>query len=403
MTEKKSRFVSHQLIIDLFASLIFAFSVLTVVRMSVLYEKIADVSTLHLFSVILLTELFVFIRRIRIRLLPMFLLHVLPVAGYLFIMSAILTQGGRKNITESLIYLGVMAVANLGYSMLWRFRIASISDITYDIFIASIALHLILFVITVGTLRQVVILHALLIVCVFLAARQIYTFDTKYSHNAQSGARSVRQAKRQNYMTIVFISGGIILALLILNTIPISTILSALRSFIVMIGRFFRRLLPAEGDSDPNEKLIAPKDDGGNGEEPFFVQILFVVFAVVIACVFLATVFKAFCLFLKKFHMEGPMERIKASDDAVVDIIEEIYEEEEPRSFMKDFGDGYEREIRKKYYKTVQKAIRSGTRIDPSYTPEQIKSALKEKGDPSISELTSLYESVRYSMKSTDG
>ena len=62
-------------------------------------------------------------------------------------------------------------------------------------------------------------------------------------------------------------------------------------------------------------------------------------------------------------------------------------------------ADGYEREIRKKYYKTVQKAIRSGTRIDPSYTPEQIETALKENGEPSIAELTSQYESVRYSQK----
>ena len=51
------------------------------------------------------------------------------------------------------------------------------------------------------------------------------------------------------------------------------------------------------------------------------------------------------------------------------------------------------------YYKTVQKSIHAGTKVDPSYTPKQIESVLKQNGDQSISELTSLYESVRYSEK----
>ena len=403
MTEKKSRFASYQLSIDLFASLIFAFTVLTLVRMAVLYEGVIDLRFRHLFSVILLTELFVFIRRLRIRLVPMILLHILPIVLYLFVMALILTQEGRKNITLGLIYLGFMAVVNLLYSMFWRFKTVSISTVTHDLFVASMALHLILVVISRGSLRRSVMLNVFLILCAYLVARQLYTFDTKYYHNTHSGNPSVTQAKRQNYMTIVFISAGILLSLLIANSIPINTILSALRSFVFMAGKFFSRLLRTEDEELDPEKIVPPENYGGEGEEPFFVQILFAIFAVVLVIVFLAAVFKAFFLFIRQFQTEKSLDKVGVTDDAVVDIIEEIYEEEEPRPLMKDFGDGYEREIRKKYYKTVQKAIRAGTRIDPSYTPEQIESALKEKGDPSISELTSLYETVRYSKKDSEG
>ncbi|MBO4687827.1 MAG: hypothetical protein J5636_04880 [Clostridiales bacterium] len=398
MSEKKSRFVSYQLITDLFASLIFAFSVLTLVRMAVLYEGVIDLRYRHLFSVVILAEIFVFVRRLRIKLIPMVLLHILPIAGYLFAMYGILTLEGRRGIPSSLIYLGFMATLNLIYSMFWRFKLTSISSVTHDLFVASMALHLILVIISRGSLRQSVMLNVFLIVCAYLIARQLYTFDTKYYHNTQSGTQAVKQAKQQNYLTIFFISGGIVLALLLLTTIPISSITSSLRSIFVMIGRFFSRVLPEESEFE-EETMEYPESSEGGGGEPVFVQILFVLFSVVIVVAFLIAIFKAFCMFVQKFHMEGPPDISKGEEDAVVDIIEEIFEEEESHSSEKDFGEGYEREIRKKYYKTVQKAIRSGTRIDPSYTPEQIETALKENGEPSISELTSQYESVRYSQK----
>ena len=401
MTEKKSRFVSYQLVTDLFASLIFALTVLTVIRMAALYEGIIDLSFLQMYSVLLLPELFVFVRRLRIKLIPMVLLHVLPVAAYLSAMAAILTYQGRRSITSGLLYLGFMAALNLIYSMFWRFRKASISAVTHDMFVASMALHLILVLVSRGNLRQAVMLNVFLVVCVYLIARQLYTFDANFAHNTQSSNRSVRQTQRQNYMNIFFIAGGIILALLLLTTIPISTISASLHTYGVKIGNFFSRLLPEPSDSAPNEPMELSKPMAGDGHEPFFVQIFFVLFSVVIVCAFLVAVFKAFHMFLKHFHMESPMEINRSTEDAVVDIIEEIYEEE-PRPKEKDFGEGQEREIREKYYSTVQKAIRSGTRIDPSFTPEQIESALKEKGDPSLTELTPLYESVRYGKKNNE-
>ena len=432
MTEKKSRFSTNQLNIDLFASLIFAFTILTIACMGLLYVQIIDLGYLHLFSVIILTEVFVLIRRIRIKLVPMFLLHVGAMALYLWGMSFLLTWQGKKDIQAGLIFLGVMATANLVYSMLRRFQKSSVS-VTHDVFIASLALHLVLYIIAsivdmgtktegwssagntfvtlvhslsdTGSTRHFILLNAILIVCVYLVARQLYTFDTKYHHNTHSSTQPVKQVTRQNHLTIVFIFGGILLTLLVLNTIPVSTILSGLRSLVVMIGRFFAQFLPNDkgsigGPTDtPTQEDDMQLPDPGDGGEPLFVQILIVMFVVFVIIMFLVAVYKAFRRFLKLFHIEESVEKVKGADDAVVDIIEEVPQDKKSRFAKKDFGTGYEREIRKKYYKTVQKAIHAGTKVDPSYTPKQIESALKRQGDPSISELTSLYESVRYSEK----
>lgn len=404
VNEKKSIFVANQLVADLIASLIFAFSVLTVVRMVVLYERTIDLSYIQLLSVFLLTELFVFVRRLRIKLVPMLLLHALPVAGYLFVMSVLLAKGGRKNISECLFFLALMATLNLVYSMFWRFRITSLSSDTYDVFVASMALHLVLTLISKGTLRQSVMQNAFLVVCVFLVARQLYTFDAKYSHNIHSGTTAVKQAKRQNCMTIFLIAGGLILALLILKTVPSGkiggTILTAIRSFVVMIGSFFSRFLSEEKVSHTNGKFKLPEQsEDTSGEEPILVQILFTIVSVVIVLAILVVVFKAFLALLRKFHWEKTSVKKQDTNGAVVDIIEKIHTDKKPVFTKKDFGEGYERKIRKKYYKIVQKAIRSGIRIDPSYTTAQIKAALNKSGDPSFAELTFLYESVRYGKK----
>ena len=337
MTEKKSRFSTNQLNIDLFASLIFAFTILTIACMGLLYVQIIDLGYLHLFSVIILTEVFVLIRRIRIKLVPMFLLHVGAMALYLWGMSFLLTWQGKKDIQAGLIFLGVMATANLVYSMLRRFQKSSVS-VTHDVFIASLALHLVLFIIAsivdmgtktegrssagntfvtlvhslsdTGSTRHFILLNAILIVCVYLVARQLYTFDTKYHHNTHSSTQPVKQVTRQNHLTIVFIFGGILLALLVLNTIPVSTILSGLRSLVVMIGRFFAQFLPNDegsigGPTDtPTQEDDMQLPDPGDGGEPLFVQILIVMFVVFVIIMFLVAVYKAFRRFLKLFHIE---------------------------------------------------------------------------------------------------
>ncbi len=105
-------------------------------------------------------------------------------------------------------------------------------------------------------------------------------------------------------------------------------------------------------------------------------------------------------LFIKMFRQAEETERV-VENESVVDIIENLTPKKSHvfRNEKKDFGSGEEKEVRKKYYRTVQKAIYSGADIRSSSSPKQIESVLKEKGDQSISELTSRYQSVRYGKK----
>ena len=97
---------------------------------------------------------------------------------------------------------------------------------------------------------------------------------------------------------------------------------------------------------------------------------------------------------------ESDEKVIENENDAVIDIIEKTVPKKAGRKRLsRDFGTGEEAQIRKKYYQTVSRAIRAGVPVKDSSSPRQIEEMLLEKGDPSISELTSRYESVRYNKR----
>ena len=103
----------------------------------------------------------------------------------------------------------------------------------------------------------------------------------------------------------------------------------------------------------------------------------------------------------KKFHLAEADEKvIENENNAVIDIIEKTeHKKVRKKHLTRDFGTGEEAKIRKRYYQTVSRAIHAGVPIKDSSSPRQIEKLLKEKGDPSISELTSQYESVRYNKR----
>ena len=108
---------------------------------------------------------------------------------------------------------------------------------------------------------------------------------------------------------------------------------------------------------------------------------------------------KTIILIMKHFHHEQGEEKV-VENDAVVDIIEEVPKTKlAPSLSRQDFGEGYEGKIRKQYYQRVARAMRKGMKVKPSTSPREIEEEIKKQGAPSISELTSLYESVRYNKR----
>ena len=408
LSAKKPFFVRADLFVDFLMSAAFCFTVLSIAVVMKLYVQIVDLSYIHFLSILIPASLFILARRIRVKLPLMLLAHMFIFVFYLYTMSSILAWSGRNNVTASTVVLGVATFANLIYSMLQRLR-ATTGEVTYDIFIADFALHIVLYIVCVITKSDtttIIMSHAVVIALLYFVARQLYTFDRRYYHNLHSATQPVAKIKKQNYQTIIVIFGGVFFALLLLFLFPTGALSRAITSILRSIGSFIGRFFKEEtttgddgsGGSLSMDKKLPDLEDDGSGPS-LFTKIIVVIVVMIIAFMIVAAVVFAIRQLLKLFKQAEDTERV-VENDSVVDIIEDVTPKKSRSRFSRrNFGTGREREIRKKYFHTVQKAISSGTLIRPAYTPHQIESALKKKGDPSISELTSQYEAVRYGKK----
>ena len=61
-----------------------------------------------------------------------------------------------------------------------------------------------------------------------------------------------------------------------------------------------------------------------------------------------------------------------------------------------NFGSGYERRIRKRFYDKTRRAMKKGLPVADSSTPGQIEAVLLANGDNDIITLRKEYEKVRY-------
>ena len=415
MTEtkiKRPRFVRVNLFIDILMSFVFCLSTMSLSVVMRWYLQLFELDYAHILTTLVPAILFVFIRRFRIRLLPMLLAHVSCMAVYVYVMYQVLKLQGGSLAAVCAVFLGIACFAGFIYSMKQRIR-TTIAHVTYDVFITSFTLQIVLYILCVilkaESCTGYILSHAVIIALLYFIARQIYTFDNRYYHNLHSPTQPVSKIKKQNYMTISTIFGGTFIALLLLFFFPtegltriITKIIRVIVYIVYKIADFlsFKDLGETDygGEGTDLSSLIGSGDDGY--EPTILTKIIVVIIIMALACVVVYLTISAIRLFIKMFRQAEEMERV-VENESVVDIIENLTPKKSRvfRSEKKDFGSGEEKEVRKKYYRTVQKAIYSGADIRSSSSPKQIESAIKEKGDQSISELTSRYQSVRYGKK----
>ena len=415
MTEtkiKRPRFVRVNLFIDILMSFVFCLSTMSLSVVMRWYLQLFELDYAHILTTLVPAILFVFIRRFRIRLLPMLLAHVSCMAVYVYVMYQVLKLQGGSLAAVCAVFLGITCFAGFIYSMKQRIR-TTIAHVTYDVFITSFTLQIILYILCVilkaESCTGYILSHAVIIALLYFIARQIYTFDNRYYHNLHSPTQPVSKIKKQNYMTISTIFGGTFIALLLLFFFPtegltriITKIIRVIVYIVYKIADFlsFKDLGETDygGEGTDLSSLIGSGDDGY--EPTILTKIIVVIIIMALACVVVYLTISAIRLFIKMFRQAEETERV-VENESVVDIIENLTPKKSRvfRSEKKDFGSGEEKEVRKKYYRTVQKAIYSGADIRSSSSPKQIESVIKEKGDQSISELTSRYQSVRYGKK----
>ena len=124
-------------------------------------------------------------------------------------------------------------------------------------------------------------------------------------------------------------------------------------------------------------------------EDPF-TRAVAIGLLVIVIVVILIVVIKSVRAYLKNRPKKNEIDEI-SDDEILIDTIENIAPEEELLGKSHDFGTGYERQVRKRFYDKTRRAMRKGLPVSDASTPGQIESALLANGDKEIASLRKEY------------
>lgn len=407
---KKSRFVSDYLVIDIMSSLMVCFSVISVAVIGLVYFTVSALSYRHLCTLTFVSVAFVFLRRLRIPQFLMIASHFIAGALYLALYYYYILDG-TPELLGATIFMGTCVFALFIHSMTYRYS-KKTRHILFDNLVVFLSVHsvLIFTLVVMGATGKTfyILLDSIMLVVLHFAARQLDVFDTKYYHNLHSSTQPIKSMKSQNHYSIFLIFGGIMFALILLLFMPVETIsafiqgvIGAVFSFLGYILNLLNKWAHGSGSEYNNHGAELVQPDAENYEPSDASMIITIIIIVAIALLLFFIVINAIRRLIKRFQLAEGSEKVIERNDAVIDIIEEVPQTNKKSGKHLDFGQGYEGKIRKQYYNTVTRAIRKGITVKKGTSPRQIEQQIKEKGDPSISELTSLYESVRYNKKNS--
>ena len=407
---KKSRFVSDYLVIDIMSSLMVCFSVISVAVIGLVYFTVSALSYRHLCTLTFVSVAFVFLRRLRIPQFMMIASHFIAGALYLALYYYYILDG-TPELLGATIFMGTCVFALFIHSMTYRYS-KKTRHILFDNLVVFLSVHsvLIFTLVVMGATGKTfyILLDSIMLVVLHFAARQLDVFDTKYYHNLHSSTQPIKSMKSQNHYSIFLIFGGIMFALILLLFMPVETIsafiqgvIGAVFSFLGYILNLLNKWAHGSGSEYNNHGAELVQPDAENYEPSDASMIITIIIIVAIALLLFFIVINAIRRLIKRFQLAEGSEKVIERNDAVIDIIEEVPKAKKISGKHLDFGEGYEGKIRKQYYNTVTRAIRKGITVKKGTSPRQIEQQIKEKGDPSISELTSLYESVRYNKKNS--
>lgn len=406
MTDRKKspRFVRSGFTVEYLTTLMLTLTLVSIVSYFLRNYDYVGFTTWNYLFLILPATIFILIRRIRLAFPAMMGLHLLTAAGsllgiYRFLSSCM----PRRDLWIPMILLSAAMVILMIASITHRFSKNQVS-VKYDGFFFYMGIHLALFVFCRFEISSIeTMFNAILVAGIYFVARQLYTFNEQYYHNLHSSTQPAKEVKNQYNFVILILAAGILFALVALTFLPIQQLSDLLSRYLKRFVSFLFSLIDKdEYFVTKNENTWEDVDNtpelttaGGDSILDAILEVIIVVCFIILLVVVISRTIRAL---LSRYRMAEEPDKTKESQ-AVTDVIEDIKPDKLNKLSNLDFGSGYEKEIRKKYYKTVTKSIRKGASIRKSASPKQIETIVKENGDPSITELTSLYESVRYSKK----
>lgn len=397
MTEKKPLFITHGLLADLMLGLM-VFLTIQSAQLFIMYGYITTMDMRFRFMVIPVVYIFVFLflRRLRIKQLYMIGYHVGFIIASCIVIFNLTGAGPFEKIAVFL-----SAAIQAAYSLKQRYRIEDFvvrSDILYLAMAVNIVSFLVISYHQKADFISLILINTVLIATFFFVARQSNVLDVNYYHSLRSETQNVNSVKRQNRLSMIVIVLGIAVSLLLLYIFPVDHVTSWLIAAISALLRFIFKKLP-NGEpyqpSAPDDLDLKLPQDIPEGGESIVLKVIVVIVFLFIVVGFFASLVMAIRAFLARYNTADDKSEVD-SDGAVIDLIENVKKSKNDRKESVDFGKGYEKEVRKKFYHKVKKGMKAGLPIGKTSSPRQIEKVLASKGDTSISSLTDSYEKVRY-------
>lgn len=397
--------VRDSLLVELMLSTIVAITIVSLMTLVKAYIAIIEVSIIPPFSVIIVALLHTIIRRLKIDGIPLLvILHLLVSA--LFYRVAIMfpvLEFGRSGANK--FYLIVVLIALTLFSIIYRLK-HSFSATDKEFFAFAGGLQVIAYILCAISgsrdLARSIMVNAVIIAIIYIIMRQIAVFDAKYYHSIHKLSRSSSLLKKQNNKTVLFLIGVIAVTLGVLKIFPyqvteaISDLL--MRGFVAFLQLFsflFKDNIPDFSTVPMQPTELEELPGYVPREHPFlgvFVKLM-VILAIALLIFAIANIIR---MLIKNAAKVSKIKELK-DDDKLIDTIEEIPPEKTRRlTRSRNFGTGYEKKIRKKFYEKTRRAMKKGLPVFDSSTPGQIEKVLLENGDKDIASLRQEYEKVRY-------
>ena len=248
------------------------------------------------------------------------------------------------------------------------------------------------------------VINAAIIALLFLVMRQIAVFDKKYYHSIRKKSQSTMALKKQNYLTILFHFGLVIVTFGIILIFPYSSVFSLFWKINAGFWKVFGWIMALISKIDTGDMGSDLVEESGNFEmgvedNPAFNVVLTIIAFIGVALLIIVIVI-AIVRLLKNAIQEAD-EKNAGDDGSVIDIIENVGPLK--KMFARkdhDFGSGHERTVRKQFYDKTRNAMKKGLPVGDSSTPGQIEAVLRAYGDEEITSLKEEYEKVRYGQQS---
>lgn len=250
---------------------------------------------------------------------------------------------------------------------------------------------------------QNLIIHALIIAALFIVMRQIAVFEADNYYSLQKATGSSKYLKKQNYKTVILLVLVFVVSLGVLEFFPYASFIDLLNWVIrgivavLVLLRFLFRDNGPDTDLEIEEETEDEELIFEEAKDSLLVNAIAIILVVAVLLALLYVIFKAVIALVKNMPKNRKAAEELSSDDKLIDTIEDITPDRKSAgSQSHDFGSGYERRVRKRFYEKTRRAMKQGLPVSDASTPGQIETVLLAGGDKEISSLKLEYEKVRY-------